>query len=252
MAVPYLPPGYMVPKVTTWDTPWWLRGNLSTIPPPLGVQPNFVNPESKHIYNLVVQGICLPLATIVVALRVYTKTCLLRHPGWEDWTSVVGWVGLVLYSSIMFLQDRHGAGVHMWNVKGDDYTELLKLLYITEIVYGPIVFVIKLAILLLYMRLFKPIKRTFIALQLTVWLNLLAYTIGLFIEVFQCKPFTKIWWPLMPGRCLDQKAVQLASSSFNIISDFVILILPMISVWSLKMSRRKQLGLCFVFAIGLS
>ena len=50
-------------------------------------------------------------------------------------------------------------------------------------------------------------------------------------------PIQKHWYLLYPGRCLDQRALQLASAIINLISDLVILCLPIATVWTLDMER---------------
>lgn len=67
-----------------YELPWWERGNLSAIPPPPGFTSNFVNPPSKASWGIVTQALCLTLATLLVAMRLYTKLKVLRNPGWDD------------------------------------------------------------------------------------------------------------------------------------------------------------------------
>ena len=245
-----LPPGYQVPNVTTWDTPWFLKANLSVIPPPPGVLPNFSNPVSRVIYNHITLGICLPLATLFVMIRVYTKTVLLKNPGWEDRCCVAGLAGLIINSGILLTQDYYGAGTHLYDVKGSDFIKWTKCIYVNEIIYGPIVFTIKLAILLLYLRVFQPIRGTFVALHVILWANALAHVVGTFTEVFQCSPIRKIWYRKFPGSCIDQKGLQIGSASINIVSDLSILILPIWSVRDLQTGRNKKLGLFTIFGLG--
>ena len=246
------PPGYVLPAITTPDTPWYLRGNISTAPPPPGVLPNFVDPESQQFLNVVTQSICLPVATILVVLRIYVKARVLRKLGWEDLTCVVGWLGLLASSTIMCFQSRYGNGRHIWNIKGDDYVNYLRFVYAEEVIYGPVIFAVKLAILLLYLRVFQPIRATWVALHMIVWGNLLSYVIIMFMEAFQCWPVGKAWYPLFPGRCVDQTSLQISSASINIISDFAILVLPITTVWNLNVSQKKKYGLFAVFGFGLA
>ena len=245
-----LPPGYQVPSITTWDTPWFLKGNLSTIPPPPGVLPNFVDPVSQHIWLHVTLGVCLPIATLLVAMRLYTKIFFLKTTGWEDWCSLAGWAGLIVNSGILLLGDQYGAGTHLWDIKGDTFVKWVKTVYVLEIIYGPIIYAIKLAILLLYLRVFQPIRGTYICLHIIVWANLAFYAIGTFVEIFQCAPIQKVWFSKWPGTCFDQKAIQLSSAGINILSDLSILVLPIWSVRDLQTSKQRKVGLFGIFAFG--
>lgn len=52
--------------------------------PPPGVTPNFVDPETRAPYAIIAHTIALSLATIFVAMRMYTKIWITRSPGWDD------------------------------------------------------------------------------------------------------------------------------------------------------------------------
>ena len=53
-------------------------------PPPLGVIPNFVNPENQVSVINATLIICLGVATVFVWLRMYTKFLINKSHGYED------------------------------------------------------------------------------------------------------------------------------------------------------------------------
>ena len=59
-------------------------GNLSAIPAPSGLTSNFINPPSKVVWDTVTQVVCLTVASLLVAMRMYTKIRVLRHSGLDD------------------------------------------------------------------------------------------------------------------------------------------------------------------------
>ena len=64
-----------------------MNGNskiVGGLPPPPGVTPNFFNPESLHVYNVICQAVCLPICTLVVLARILTKTRVKPPMGPED------------------------------------------------------------------------------------------------------------------------------------------------------------------------
>ena len=65
-----------------------LRNERSEIvgasPPPPGVVPNFEHPESRGHLIILVTAILLPIATFVLALRIYTRVALVRYLGSDD------------------------------------------------------------------------------------------------------------------------------------------------------------------------
>ncbi len=52
--------------------------------PPPGVLPNFSDPQSQSVANLACNITCLTVATICVAIRMYTRFVITRSHGWED------------------------------------------------------------------------------------------------------------------------------------------------------------------------
>lgn len=52
-------------------------------------------------------------------------------------------------------------------------------------------------------------------------------------------------------RCVDQRAMQLTSGTFNTVSDFAILVIPMLSAWNLPLPTKKKLGLIALLGTGL-
>lgn len=57
---------------------------IGGLPPPPGVTPNFVNPESARGQAHVVFIMCLVFSTLFVSLRMYTRLILIKSHGWED------------------------------------------------------------------------------------------------------------------------------------------------------------------------
>ena len=53
-------------------------------PPPYGVTPNFNDPATRAPAVIVACALCLVLLWPIVVLRMYTKTFILKHFGWDD------------------------------------------------------------------------------------------------------------------------------------------------------------------------
>lgn len=120
-----------------------------------------------------------------------------------------------------------------------------------EIIYGPTIFLAKLSILLLYFRIFVTAKRTtFYAIHFIIWFNLLFYLANLPTEIWTCLPREKIWDPTVDGKCLDNDAILVCGGIVNVVTDFVILLIPLVLIGRLQMPRAKKIGISAVFATG--
>ena len=108
---------------------------------------------------------------------------------------------------------------------------------------------IKISTLLLYLRIFP-------GRQFRLWL----WSVGLFVvaynggqalcSVFECHPIRKVWDPIVEGSCIKLDLIYLICGGLNILTDLMILVGPMPSLWRLQMKIRQKLQLISIFCIG--
>jgi hypothetical protein len=87
-----------------------------------------------------------------------------------------------------------------------------------------------------------------------------AYVIGTFIVawvicitflfIFICVPVQKLWYPQLPGRCINQVGTWIANATSTIASDLATLILPIPQVWGLKLRNIEKFALTMAFGLG--
>lgn len=177
------------------------------------------------------------------------------------------------YAVISFEADKHGSGINFLQVDGADSRQFLKvktsateddiwillrlssqIANIAQIAYGPLIFITKLSILLLYIRVFAPTfkKTTFIFIHLLIWFNFFFYLADTIVKIFECTPRHKIWEHYTDGSCININIPILVTSAINVASDFMILLLPIVCVWRLQlMKMSKKIGISAIFAAGL-
>ncbi len=51
--------------------------------------------------------------------------------------------------------------------------------------------------------------------------------------------------------CINQYAVLICASVINVVSDLMILVIPIVAIWGLHMSKEKKIKLSTIFAVGL-
>lgn len=115
-----------------------------------------------------------------------------------------------------------------------------KYLVAISILYFGSVNIPKLAILALYRRLF-PKKGIRIVIHILMGV-LIAQTISIVIAAHAaCKPSTANWNPTLPGTvCIDKEALFIWSSLPNILTDIIMLTLPIRIVWNLQNTTRMN------------
>ncbi|CAD6593760.1 MAG: hypothetical protein ASARMPRED_007916 [Alectoria sarmentosa] len=246
---------------TTAMTPEQAQAALQTLlegpamSPPAGTIPNFHDPPNLDAFVALTIALCVTFGTLAVVLRMYTKVFILRALAWEDYVIVLAWllqIGQTIPSGIV---TRYGGGTHMWNVQLQTFFDMLYWVNIAAVVYGILVFFIKLSILLQYLRIFAPTRKgnmfIYVGVHLCIWSNLIFYLIVTVFEIDICSPRKKIWNPMMTtGHCYSVNATFQGTGIFNVISDFTILILPMPCVWRLRLPLKKKILMTAIFATG--
>ena len=130
-----------------------------------------------------------------------------------------------------------------------DFTEDLKSYIIVESLYCAALLSIKLSILCLYNRIFPQRWFRITSIVVAVFIAAL-FTTGFFASIFQCVPISSQWNPKVPGRCINYGSWVHATGIVNILSDFILLGLPMPLVWRIKTSKAKRWQLTITFAMG--
>lgn len=68
--------------------------------------------------------------------------------------------------------------------------------------------------------------------------------------IFQCTPVHYYWNRTIPGHCVNDIDFYIALAATNTLTDIILLVIPMPTVWALKVSRSKKLALSGVFVLG--
>ncbi|KAH7389362.1 hypothetical protein DE146DRAFT_161061 [Phaeosphaeria sp. MPI-PUGE-AT-0046c] len=149
-----------------------------------------------------------------------------------------------------------GAGVHQWQVTLDQLFHQLYWANTAQVIYCPLSFLVKMAILLQYLKLFAPSRSVnrvmWYGSWVTIFATFVAYTVFMFWTLFYCTPRRMIWFKLIPdGKCHDVNDIILAQGAFNMASDIVILLLPTASLWQLSVPLSKKIFITLMFATGL-
>ena len=214
------------------------------------------------------------LEITLVSLRFIARRINRSSRGWDDFLVIPGLVANLAQCSLaisewdspLFHPYREaclinsvamiriaGVGHHVEEVITRDPEELVlwaKCLLAMEWVYGLAVMLPKLAILGFYLRIF--VHRSF---RTTVHM-LIGIVISTFLAtgltaMFQCIPLRYVWdKTISDGRCIDVLAFYRWISLPNIITDAVMLVLPIPMVWKLNASTGKKFGLTILFLTG--
>lgn len=130
-------------------------------------------------------------------------------------------------------------------------SNIIQGLYANEILDFPFtVTPAKISILVFYLRIFTT--RSFKIMAYIVGAIVLGHGLGiLFAAIFQCWPIAYVWDKTIEGgSCFNQLAFYRYVSPPNILTDVLILIMPLPYVWKLHTRKGQKLALTGVFLLG--
>lgn len=118
------------------------------------------------------------------------------------------------------------------------------------VMYGPTAYLTKVCLLWIMTRVFSPFRKTVWFIYGFMGLMLAFYVPVVIVKIRICDPISKFWDNSVDGTCLDQTAIILADAVVSVVSDLIILILPLPLTMSLQMPSRKKLRVIGLLGAG--
>ncbi|KAK2012360.1 integral membrane protein [Colletotrichum eremochloae] len=248
---------------------------VAAFPAPPGVEVDLDHPQQQKVLeHYLIFGIGGTLATIALAQRFYTKIFLSKGLQMDDASTdlmyslefadqvllafmTLGWYSLERVNQVAEADMTATASIidggmcaHVWEMTTSTFERYAFLTYIAAPVYMLCNGFTKLSLLTFYLRL-SP-QRWF---RISVWISIVVvclYTgIITMMMFFHCNPIRKAWdIKITEGSCLDAGIFYMATAVSNIISDIVLFILPLPTLFSLRMKMALKIGAAVLFAIG--
>lgn len=128
----------------------------------------------------------------------------------------------------------------------------MKVVLSFQLLYMSSLTLVKCSVLVFYKRIFvgEGMQKLSTITIIFVILWCIGHSLAM---VFICHP-TAFWWDMtIPGGyCLDQLPIYVSLIITNIFTDLVIMGLPMVTIWELKMKTTEKLALTAAFALGIA
>ncbi|MCJ1379282.1 hypothetical protein MMC17_002383 [Xylographa soralifera] len=191
----------------------------------------------------------LILAVISYALRLYARRISGARIWLDDYTIGIGLLLSFVPYVCNYVGLQYGFGKHAVDVDAEDVETYLKYVYAQQMAWVWMMPTIKVAILLFYYRLFphEMFRKIIYGVGAFVLLCLVSTFFGF---LFQCVPIRSFWQQQLEHHCFMQDPFYLAVAVLSLVSDVVILVMPMPLVWALHTSKQRKIGLSLVFLLG--
>ncbi|KAI1383551.1 uncharacterized protein F4822DRAFT_420949 [Hypoxylon trugodes] len=228
-----------------------------TIPAPVGSVSKLDDPPNGNHIAIPVITVCVIVSAIFYPIRFYAKY-LTKKIIIADYLTVVAFPLFWVYVYYSYrLTWTSGYLVHEWDIRLKDIAAFSYVCWIATLLYLWILALVKSAILMEWMHIFVPDGRHnyFAWACYATSAAICCLCIILFImDLVNCTPIARNWDPLIPGGVcrFDVPKFGLASATTNFTLDFIPLLLSQKVIWGLRLSRKKKLGISFIFLIGIT
>ena len=158
----------------------------------------------------------------------------------------------IVTNTIFLLILQYGYGYHSDVLSDENRVLVLRTWWIAQMTYKISLQATKVSLLLFYMRIFHHIawfKKISLALIAFLLVYLIATTLT---SVVQCTPVALAWDPTVDGKCIDLGKFFIFNGVVAVLTDLLVLILPLPLVWGLQLPFNQKMALIPVFGIGIA
>lgn len=121
--------------------------------------------------------------------------------------------------------------------------------YIQEILFSIVMTFTKLSLLWFYHRIF--LSKRFRIVWTCLAIGSVLWCIGsVAAMIFACRPIHAFWDKSVDGSCVDFKTLMFSITAPNVCLDLMLLVLPLIPLWKLKLDRPRKVALMSILLLG--
>ncbi|CAI7641208.1 unnamed protein product [Penicillium discolor] len=220
---------------------------------PLGDPPAGTNLNADHGRLKYAPAIATySLAVITVGLRFYTRFRVQTVKiGADDWVIVAALLPITACLALVVqVGENNGIGRHVWILPPNEVVDMMRILFIFILFYVLTTPLVKISILLFYRRIFGMTYPIWFCMFLSVgyffsgWITFLSY----------CRPVSYYWTQFEDpsgGKCVfNVYPFFITQAAVNMVTDVLILVVPIPILWNLQMKRAQKILLSGIFLVG--
>ncbi|KAK6832906.1 hypothetical protein PG987_007600 [Apiospora arundinis] len=193
---------------------------------------------------------CMLVLTVITSLRLYTRRFIQSRIGLDDYLAVVAWLTVMAVGALYITHTKYGLGGHIWEPMGpEDLMISLQLVFAEGLLYNISLMAIKIALVSQYFRLISGTKYRIPCLVLAALL--IIWCLGMIsIVIFGCYPVQSAWDFTIADRDCTTASHGIVIGIGNIVTDFILILLPVPIIWKLKITTGQKLVIICIFSIG--
>ncbi|RDW71748.1 hypothetical protein BP5796_07782 [Coleophoma crateriformis] len=191
-------------------------------------------------------AVCTTLSVSIVGVRLVLRFCILRNASADDFVIILALIALLVFVSLSSVQVSQALALKHGRVNS---VLLLQAIWASIIAYQSSLAAAKTSILLQYMR-FLTSPRTRTLCWIMIGISAATGIVFDMVTIFLCTPISGFWHPTATTQCLSRNSQFFSYATINIVTDLIIIIFPIPTLLTLRISAREKAGIITLFAIG--
>ncbi|KAF2127152.1 hypothetical protein P153DRAFT_398518 [Dothidotthia symphoricarpi CBS 119687] len=199
----------------------------------------------------------LIISWVAVLFRFWVRFRVVREPGWDDVFVLLAAMCNTAATICVCFSVEHGLGQHMLYLGLENVERYLMFFYIEHSMYLTETSLIKISLLLQYLRIFKAGMMRWICVTLLVLVSIWGFGFSI-AGWFSCNPIRGAYIRTLNAKCygfgLDNVdgfvSMFIAQSSTNMAFDIAIFLTPLVLFNTPNLKWKNLVGMVGVFAFG--
>ncbi|KAF1941831.1 integral membrane protein [Clathrospora elynae] len=214
--------------------------------------PNYVNPVTRGPALMIVELTLLPIAMIVVFLRLYVRISWLKKSWYDDYLMIVAMIfSIGTTVNVIMSSQLYGWDRHVWDLTPHEMTVGRQASLAGQTLFVIASSTVKMSILVSYFRI-APEKSLFRKLVWATFALVFAAFVVFLVAIWvQCIPISSYWNLMADNRdCIVEGPPLVVQSILNVVTDFMIYALPIHTLFTLSLPWSQRIGLVVLFSVG--
>ncbi|CAD6593192.1 MAG: hypothetical protein ASARMPREDX12_009040 [Alectoria sarmentosa] len=211
--------------------------------------------ESRGPAILVISWLCVAVAIFFVACRVYTRFRITHNAALDDALLAISVVLFIITIALNSASIRSGLGRHIVYLQPEQISYTLYLSAILQPIGIFAIFLPKLAVVVLIVKLMGPKKHGISFLYFIVTILAIGSALSSIFVFAQCDPPSHFWNPTEPAHCWSPNVLRNrrinTKTAWSAFVDLSLAIFPITVLWDLQMKRSRKIGISILMGLGI-
>ncbi|KAJ5722823.1 hypothetical protein N7488_000858 [Penicillium malachiteum] len=225
--------------------------DLLDVPAGINLNDDASGRDDAALVVVFVVAVIVMIIRFAVRLRTSAGKSRLRL---DDWLMLAAMIPLTVIFAVTFVVTHLGLGKHVWNTTVGHLQTMEKLLYASLIVYTFLLWEIKMAVLSFYRRVFGMNSLNYLAIFFST-----GWFVGSLIALLLAPAPISYFWTEFNDQFTGVSTGHyrftfynwyIGNAATNVVGDFLVLIVPIPIVWSLKMRTAQKVMVSMVLFLG--